>query len=96
VYQHELDHTFEVTVGFPVTGLPTTGTLTGMRLPAGCAVQALHVGSYATLPEIYRLLSEWFAGRHLPPPALMWEEYLVGPDAESEAGCLTRVVFPLS
>ena len=96
VYRQELGNTFEVTVGFPVTRMPATGRLTPMRLPGGRAVQGVHVGSYATLPGMYAKLSEWFAGRHLQPPAMMWEEYLVGPDARGEAGCLTRVVFPLS
>jgi effector-binding domain-containing protein len=96
VYRQELGNTFEVTVGFPVPRMPATGALIETRLPGGRAVQAVHIGSYATLPGTYGRLSEWFAGRRLQPPGMMWEEYLVGPDARGEAGCLTRVVFPIT
>ena len=95
-YGGEQGDTFEVTAGFPVTRLPLTDEFVQMQLPGGKAVQAMHAGTYRTLAETYGRLSEWFADRHQWPPALMWEEYLVGPDADGEAGCLTRVVFPLS
>lgn len=95
-YRHESGGTFEVTVGFPVRELPDTAALVHLRLPGGRAVQAMHTGPYRTLHETYARLSAWFASRHLQPPALMWEEYLVGPDAEGETGCLTRVVYPLT
>jgi effector-binding domain-containing protein len=96
VYRQEVGHTFEVTAGFPVTRPPDTDALVQLRLPAGRAVQAVHAGTYATLSETYERLSDWFAERRLAPPGVMWEEYLAGPDAGGEAGCLTRVVFPLS
>lgn len=95
VYRQEIRHTFEVTVGFPVTRLPDTDALVRMRLPVGRAVQAVHTGPYATLPETYELISDWFAQRRLRPPGVMWEEYLASPDASGEAHCLTRVVYPL-
>lgn len=95
VYDQEIGNTFEVMVGVPVDRALATDALTQLRLPGGRAVQSVHAGPYGTLPETYGRLSAWFAGRHLQPPGRMWEEYLVGPDTSGDAGCLTRVVFPL-
>jgi len=54
------------------------------------------LGRTSRCHRLYERLGDWFTHRHLRPPALMWEEYLVGPDQGGEAGCLTRVVVPLS
>lgn len=95
-YRREIGDTFEVTMGFPVARLPVSDALSRLPLPGGAAIQALHAGPYRSLPETYARLGEWFTRRHLPPPTLMWEEYLVGPgQTGDESGCLTRVVFPL-
>jgi effector-binding domain-containing protein len=93
-YRQEIGDTFEVTVGFPVAAAPRTDALVRMTLPAGRVVQAVHAGPYETLTETYGRLADWFAARHLTPPPLMWEDYLVGPEGGADA-CRTRVVFPL-
>src|SRR5690348_11518608 len=62
VYRYESGNTFEVTVGFPVSGPPDArtggdrraepaGAPVLLRLPGGSAVQAEHAGSYRTLPD---------------------------------------------
>jgi effector-binding domain-containing protein len=95
-YRGEIGDTFEVTIGFPVAQAPVSDDLIRLQLPGGAAIQALHAGPYRSLPETYGRLGEWFTRRHLPPPTLMWEEYLVGPrQGGDEAMCVTRVVVPL-
>lgn len=96
VYRHEAGGEFDVIVGFPVRAAFTaTGSLVVEKLPGGRAVRAEHLGPYETLPATYAVLSKWFADKHYFPPAVMWEEYLVGPGAAAEAEYRTRVVFPL-
>jgi effector-binding domain-containing protein len=94
VYRSERGHTF-ATVGFPVKPAPAGDPLVHEQLPGGSVVRCVHVGSYETLPEVYHLLNCWFADRDLVLPQVIWEEYLIGPDTTCEAGCHTRVVFPL-
>lgn len=97
VYRHEIGHDFDVTVGFPVAGPSAhTDSLVVETLPAGKAVRVEHVGPYETLPAAYAALSAWFGGHQLPPPDLMWEEYLVGPGDADESEFRTRVVYPLT
>lgn len=95
MYSGELGDTFEVLVGFPITRDPQADELVRLRLPGGRAARAVHRGPYKTLPEVYERLGAWFAERHLQPPHRMWEEYVVGPDETGDAGCVTRVVYPL-
>jgi effector-binding domain-containing protein len=96
VYQDEHGQEFQVTAGFPVEHSHTSvDGLVWETLPGGRAVRAVHSGPYASLPEAYARLGAWFAQRAMQPPTMMWEEYLVGPDAAGESGCLTEVVFPL-
>jgi len=96
VYRNEEAGQFDVTVGFPVAEAPTsTDALVRVVLPAGPAVRAVHVGSYETLAQTYAELSRWFTRRKLLPPAMMWEEYLVGPGSVDESEYRTRVVYPL-
>jgi effector-binding domain-containing protein len=94
-YRHELGHTFEVTVDLPVTRLPDTDALIQLRLPGGHAAQALHQGTHEPLSETYGQLGEWWSGRHLRPPEILWEEYVAGPDEAGDDRCLTRVVCPV-
>jgi effector-binding domain-containing protein len=95
VYRSEHGDTFAVTAGFPVERAPSGDPLVHEHLPGGSVVRSMHVGPYATLPEVYHRLSKWFADRNLTPPEVMWEEYLIGPDAAGESRCRTRVVYPL-
>ena len=96
VYSHERGQEFDLTVGFPVEGvLPSAAALILEELPAGPAVRTEHVGPYDNLPRTYAALSDWFAARHRTVPALMWEEYLVGPGAAAASGYRTRVTYPL-
>ena len=98
VYRDEHGPEFQVTVGFPVEQTHTPPSIDGLvrdTLPGGRAVRAVHSGPYESLPEAYARLGAWFARRAMQPPTMMWEEYLVGPDATGESGCCTEVVFPL-
>lgn len=89
----------DVSVGFPVTGLPVGGLAGGVEVeqrPGGLAAVVLHIGPYDTLPETYRQLDVWLNTRQLDPSAECWEEYLsdegAGLDPEAWE---TRLVRPL-
>ena len=96
VYRHEEARHFDVTVGFPVAEPPASiDALVHEELPGGAAVSAVHAGSYETLSQTYAELSRWFARRKLPPPALLWEEYLAGPGSVDESEYRTRILYPV-
>ena len=97
VYRHEADQHFDVTVGFPVDQASATPvTLVREQLPGGPAARAVHEGSYDALPAAYHALSQWFAERHLAPPTMMWEQYLVGPGDAPQNRYLTQIVYPVA
>jgi effector-binding domain-containing protein len=89
--------TIDVTAGFPAAHPVTpTSTVVVATLPGGSAVETIHVGPYDTLADTYDRLAAWMTEHALTPADDMWEEYLVGPDAESDpAKWRTRIVFPL-
>ncbi|TXN31898.1 GyrI-like domain-containing protein [Lacisediminihabitans profunda] len=90
--------TIDVTAGFPVSrAVAPAGRVVVATLPGGSAVEATHAGPYDTLAETYGEISAWIADQKLTPAEDMFEEYLVGPDGESDpANWRTRIVFPLA
>ncbi|WP_242448250.1 GyrI-like domain-containing protein [Cellulomonas sp. WB94] len=97
LYRGPVTTTVDVTAGFPV-GQPVTpgdGLVTA-TLPGGPTVEAVHTGSYDSLSTTYAEVNAWIAEQGLTPEGEMWEEYLVGPDAEPDPSrWQTRVVFPV-
>ncbi|HEX5332679.1 MAG TPA: GyrI-like domain-containing protein [Cellulomonas sp.] len=96
LYRGPVTTTVDVTAGFPV-GQPVTpgpGVVTA-TLPGGPTVEAVHTGSYDSLPTTYAEVTAFIAEQGLTPEGEMWEEYLVGPDTEPDPSrWQTRVVFP--
>ena len=65
-------------------------------LPGGSTVETVHTGSYDSLGATYAEITSWIAAEGLTPAEEMWEEYLVGPDAEpDQSSWQTRIVFPV-
>jgi effector-binding domain-containing protein len=97
IYRHETGPAYDVTVGFPVDEPELfTGVLDLDELPAGRVLWAEHVGPYESLPDTHAALGRWFDERQIRTPRMMWEEYLVGPDATfAPAEYRTRVFYPL-
>ena len=97
LYRGPVTTTVDVTAGFPV-GQPVTpgpGLVTA-ALPGGSTVETVHTGSYDSLPATYAEVTSWIAAQGLTPWQEMWEEYLVGPDAEPDPSrWQTRIVFPV-
>jgi len=91
------DGGFEVTAGYPVASLPFGGRWDHDTLPAGTVVQALHRGDYDSLLATYDRLFEWLIGHGRVPSSLMWERYVVGPQAaEASDSWRTIVACPLA
>ena len=90
--------TVDVEAGFPVSEPidPGDGVLGG-TLPAGRAVEALHIGPYDTLVSTYELVRQWMDQQGLEPSPDMWESYLSDPETEPDpANWKTLVVWPVS
>lgn len=87
----------DVGAGFPASGpvAPSEG-VTPFAVPAGRAVQVLHVGPYDTLRESYDRLMAWVAAEGLTPGPLMWETYLTEPDDAHPEATRTLIVWPLA
>lgn len=86
------DGEWAVEAGFPVDSpVPPGDGVEPSVLPGGHAVQLVHVGSYATLPEAWRVLEEWVIDNGYAPSAVPWETYLDEPGVPQPR---TLIVMP--
>jgi effector-binding domain-containing protein len=85
----------DVEAGFPVstTVAAANGVRAGM-LPAGRAVQAMHVGSYDTLGTTYEAVKQRMHEEGLEASDDMWEYYL-SDQSTDPATWRTLVVWPV-
>ena len=90
--------TVDVEAGFPTaSSLEAEGDVRLGSLPAGRAVEAMHVGSYETLSQTYDEAMSWAHEQGLRPGTDMWEQYLTDPGAEPDpASCRTRVILTVT
>jgi effector-binding domain-containing protein len=87
--------TVDVEAGFPVS--TTIAAANGVRtgsLPAGRAVQAMHVGSYDTLGTAYEAVKQRMDEEGLKASDDMWEYYL-DDQSTDPATWRTLVVWPV-
>jgi effector-binding domain-containing protein len=98
LYRGPASETIDVVAGFPVRHVVTpTGGLVVEMLPGGSLVETIHTGSYDDLGRTYAGFSEWFAEQGLTVSSAMWEEYLVGPESETDPSrWQTRIVYPVA
>ena len=87
----------DVTAGFPVpSGAAPSDDIVAAMLPGGATMEVIHRGSYDDLRTTYRELTAWFDENGMTRPAVVWEEYLVGPESEPDPGqWQTRIVYPV-
>jgi effector-binding domain-containing protein len=72
---------FDAEVGFPTSApVAPSGRVIATELPGGRVAVAMHVGSYDTVAETYRGLTEWIAAQGCTPVGTPWESYLDEPD----------------
>ncbi|MBL0888565.1 GyrI-like domain-containing protein [Myceligenerans indicum] len=97
LYQGMEENSFDVTAGFPVMpGAAPSDDVVAAMLPAGATVETIHTGRYEKLSATYQELTAWFEDSGMDVPEVMWEEYLVGPDSETDPDkWQTRVVYPV-
>jgi AraC family transcriptional regulator len=90
----------DVEAGFPVASpFPgaAEGDVTAGTLPAGRAMEAMHIGPYETLPETYGAIMGKMQAEGLTPGSAMWEYYLSDPAAEPDpATWKTLIVWPVA
>jgi len=73
------------------------GVVTPSVLPAGRALEALHVGPYEKLPQTYNAVMARMQAEGSTPGDTMWEFYLSDPGKEPDpAAWKTLVVWPLA
>jgi effector-binding domain-containing protein len=88
--------TVDVEAGFPVSAaVAAEGEVVPGTLPAGEAVEAVHVGPYDRLRDTYADVQAWMAEHHLSAGPQMWESYLSDPEREPDPShWRTLVVVP--
>lgn len=90
----------DVEAGFPLAApYPGggDGSVTAGILPAGRALEAMHVGPYETLPQTYGAVMARMQADGLTPGDAMWEYYLTDPGAEPDpAAWKTLIVWPVA
>jgi effector-binding domain-containing protein len=96
-YRGEIGETADIEGGFPVAEpFPASGELVAGSLPAGRAVEAVHVGPYDTLVATYAELEGWLADQGLRAGSELWEVYDSGPASDPDpATWRTRLVQPV-
>jgi effector-binding domain-containing protein len=90
----------DVEAGFPLAAPYPGGGDGGVAagtLPAGRALEALHVGPYETLPETYSAVMARMQAEGLTPGNAMWEYYLSDPAADPDPSTWkTLIVWPVA
>ncbi|MDO8106380.1 GyrI-like domain-containing protein [Isoptericola sp. b441] len=97
VYDAAVGATATVTAGFPTT-VPADAPegLVAEVLPGGRVAELVHCGRYDAMETTYAALMAWFAQHGVHGGPVMWEQYLVGPDASPDpCDWRTRVVWPV-
>lgn len=88
--------TVDVAAGFPsAAAVSPDGGVTPYTLPGGRAARVLHHGSYDTLGETYRALTQWMTAQGLTPGSIMWESYLTEPSADPSTW-VTEITWPVA
>jgi len=83
----------DVEAGFPVaTPVAPDGEVVPGTLPAGQAVEAVHVGPYDTMGETYSQVEQWMVGQRLVPGPVVWESYLSDPEREPDPATWRTVI----
>ncbi|MCC6619858.1 MAG: GyrI-like domain-containing protein [Deltaproteobacteria bacterium] len=76
--------------------VPAEGRVHGVELPAGAAVEVVHVGPYDTLHEAHREIEAWLAEHHRRAVDAVREVYLTEPGSVPDpAEWRTLVVQPI-
>ena len=89
----------DVEAGFPLAAPYPGGDggVTAGTLPAGRALEAMHVGPYESLPDTYNAVMARMQADGLTPGNTMWEYYLSDPAAEPDpAAWKTLIVWPVA
>lgn len=97
VAYHNMDmRDLDLEIGFvferPLAG---DGDVVAGEIPAGKAVQCIHVGPYDQLGATYRALEAWMAERGLQHAGPAFEYYLDDPQDTAPAELRTLVVLPM-
>ena len=91
---HGFGDPIDAEAGFPYIGtLAETERVYAIRLPAGRAVLATHVGSYEGIGEAWSRVDAWIHEHGLVQTSAPWEAYLTGPDDPGQP--VTQIVFPV-
>ena len=84
----------DVEAGFPVAQpIEAAGQVRASRLPGGRVYEAIHIGPYEALPQIYGEIAQQMAADGVAPADEMWEIYLSEPVGDPQ-DWRTRVCWP--
>ena len=97
VAYHNMDmQNLDLEIGFPFAKKASgEGEVEAGVLPAGKAVECLHVGPYDKVAGAYEALQKWLDENHKTATGIAYEFYLNDPQTTRPEDLQTRVVFPL-
>lgn len=97
-YHGTPDSVVDVEAGFPVgTVVEAADAVAPGSLPAGRAIEAIHVGPYDTMERTYAEIESYVADEGLSLGDAMWETYLSNPEDEPDpATWRTRITWPIA
>lgn len=98
LYHGMPDVTIDVEAGFPIAGgFRDTENVQASSLPEANAYEAIHLGSYDTLPSTYEAIQQRMRADGVTPADVMWEYYLSDPATQPDpSGWVTHVVWPVA
>lgn len=83
----------DVEAGFPVSAaISPAGEVRPGTLPAGRAVEAIHIGPYDTMTSTYAEVERFIAEAGLVAEPVMWESYLSGPEEQPDPATWQTVI----
>ena len=98
VAYHDMDmQNLDLEIGLPFAqALDGEGDVRPASLPAGTAVETVHVGPYDHIGDAYEALQAWLQEHGREPAGAPYEHYLNDPDEVPPGELRTRIVWPVA
>lgn len=97
VAYHNMDMSdLDLEIGFPFAeAIAGSGDVVAGTIPAGPAVETMHVGPYDAVGRAYEALRAWMTEHGQGPAGPAYEHYLNDPHEVAPEHLRTRVVWPI-
>lgn len=94
---HNMDMTdLDLEIGVPFAEeLEGSGDVMAGEIPAGPAVETMHVGPYDRIGDAYEALRDWMTEHGHAPAGPAYEHYLNDPQEVAPEELRTRIIWPI-